>query len=85
MDLKLKNTRVLITASSRGLGYATAQLLAREGARVAINARNPDALTTAAEQLRKETGGELLACPGDVTAPEFPSPRWRRRGAGWIS
>ncbi len=37
MDLKLKDKRILVTGSSRGLGYAAAYVLAREGARVAIN------------------------------------------------
>ena len=40
MDLHLKDKRALITGSSRGLGYATALALSREGCRVAINSRN---------------------------------------------
>jgi 3-oxoacyl-[acyl-carrier protein] reductase len=83
MDLNLKNKRVLITAASRGLGFATAQQLVREGAWVAINARNGDALITAAEQLRKDATGEILSLPGDVTTPEFPSQAVAQVIAAW--
>ncbi|MDP1778894.1 MAG: SDR family NAD(P)-dependent oxidoreductase, partial [Anaerolineales bacterium] len=40
MDLKLKDKRALVTGSSRGLGYAAALALAKEGCKVAINGRN---------------------------------------------
>ncbi len=40
MDLRLKNKRALVTGSSRGLGYATALALAKEGCKVAINGRD---------------------------------------------
>jgi 3-oxoacyl-[acyl-carrier protein] reductase len=40
MDLKLTNKRVVITGSSRGIGFAVAQTLHREGARVVISGRN---------------------------------------------
>ena len=40
MDLKLKDKRALVTGSSRGLGYATALALAKEGCKVAINGRD---------------------------------------------
>jgi NAD(P)-dependent dehydrogenase (short-subunit alcohol dehydrogenase family) len=57
----------IITGGSEGLGRATAERLAREGARVAICARRKDVLERAADGIRKATGGEVLAQPADVT------------------
>lgn len=51
MDLGLNGLRALVTGASRGLGFATAQQLAAEGARVALNARDADKLRLAAEKL----------------------------------
>jgi 3-oxoacyl-[acyl-carrier protein] reductase len=73
MDLKLKGKVVLVTGASRGLGFATARLLAEEGARVAINSRTSASLEKSAAQLRSETGAEILAVPGDVTQPDIPA------------
>jgi 3-oxoacyl-[acyl-carrier protein] reductase len=69
MDLGLKNKTALICGASAGLGYAVAEALAREGCRVAINARTPSDLREAAERLGKETGAEVLAIPADVSVP----------------
>jgi NAD(P)-dependent dehydrogenase (short-subunit alcohol dehydrogenase family) len=41
MDLGLKGKIALLTGASRGLGFATAETLAREGAHIAINSRSP--------------------------------------------
>ena len=72
MDLGLKDKIALVTGASRGLGYATALELAREGAKVAINSRSPEKVEAAAAQIRAETGALVAALPGDVTAPETP-------------
>jgi 3-oxoacyl-[acyl-carrier protein] reductase len=68
MDLGLAGKVALVTASSKGLGRASARALVDEGASVAINGRDPDRLRAAAAEL----GGEVLAIPGDVTEPETP-------------
>lgn len=64
MDLQLKNKRALVTGASRGLGFATAKLLAAEGAKVAINSRDAAKLTAAAETIG------AIAIPADVLGPE---------------
>ena len=68
MDLGLEGKVALVTASSKGLGRATAQALSQEGAKVVMCARNRDALTGAAEAMP----GETLAIPTDVTDPAAP-------------
>ncbi len=56
---------VLITGGSRGLGFVLARQLAREGARLALVARTPDDLESAAAKLREE-GADVLTVPCDV-------------------
>lgn len=57
----------LITGASRGIGLAIAGQLADMGARLALCARNSQALDAAAEGLRKRTGAEVFAMAADVT------------------
>lgn len=54
MDLQLKGKACVVTGASRGIGRAIAELLADEGANVAVCARNPDqvAETVAALQAK---------------------------------
>jgi 3-oxoacyl-[acyl-carrier protein] reductase len=67
MELGLKGRGVIVAASSQGMGRATAELFAREGAQVAMCARNDKILQEAASQIRSETGAEVYAEPLDVT------------------
>jgi 3-oxoacyl-[acyl-carrier protein] reductase len=60
----------LVAASSKGLGKASALALAREGARVTVCARTEADLQAAAEEIREETGAEVLAVPADLTTAE---------------
>ncbi len=71
MDLGLKGKIALVTGASKGLGLAVAELLAREGARVAINARNVERIEKALANLTL-AGGDAIALPGDVTDPSVP-------------
>jgi 3-oxoacyl-[acyl-carrier protein] reductase len=66
MDLGIKGRRALVTAASKGLGRACAMALAREGAQVTITARDAKALQQAAEAITRETGGIVVAVPGDI-------------------
>ena len=66
MDLMLSGKRALVTGASRGLGYATALGLASEGARVAINSRNPEAIQKAAQTIQEKCGVAVIPVPGDI-------------------
>src|SRR5258706_7622443 len=67
MDLGLKGKVALVAGASQGMGKATAMGFAREGAKVAICARGDAALNETAAQIRKETGGEVLAMVADMS------------------
>ncbi|MDO0929615.1 SDR family oxidoreductase [Streptomyces sp. TG1A-8] len=66
MDLKLDGKRALVTGGSRGLGYAVATELAREGAQVALLARDADAVETSAGRLRA-AGYDAIGVVADTT------------------
>jgi 3-oxoacyl-[acyl-carrier protein] reductase len=72
MDLGLKGLRALVTGASRGLGYALARGLAREGAQIALNSRDGVKLVPVAAALAQETGIKVVALPGDVSDPDVP-------------
>lgn len=67
MDLGLKGRGVIVAASSQGIGLATAEAFAREGAQVAMCARTEKTLHEAADKLRSETGAEIYDEAVDVT------------------
>ena len=67
MDLGLKGRGVIVAASSQGIGLATAEAFAREGAQVAMCARTEKTLVEAADKLRSQTGAEIYAEALDVT------------------
>jgi len=67
MDLGLKDRVAIVAASSQGLGKAAALGLAREGAMLALCARTESTLLQTAEEIRRETGVEVMARALDVT------------------
>lgn len=56
----------VVTGASSGIGAATAQRLARNGAKVAVLARRADRLDTLVKEI-EQAGGTALALPVDVT------------------
>jgi 3-oxoacyl-[acyl-carrier protein] reductase len=72
MDLHLKNKIALVTGASRGLGYATAIALAKEGCRVVVNSRDEGKIFAAAHKIAHETEAQVIGLAGDVGDPEVP-------------
>jgi len=71
MDLGLADEVAVVTGSSRGIGLACAESLAREGCRVCLCARNAAALETAADHVRAVAGADrVLAIRADVSTAE---------------
>lgn len=70
--MKLQNLVTVVTGASQGLGRAIAERFVREGAHVAICARDGHLLATVCSELqnRANAGQRVLAHVGDVTAPE---------------
>jgi 3-oxoacyl-[acyl-carrier protein] reductase len=69
MDLGLRGKIALLTGASQGLGFATAKVLAQEGVRMAINARDEKQLSKAGDKLA-QYGTDVVSLPGDVTEPD---------------
>jgi NAD(P)-dependent dehydrogenase (short-subunit alcohol dehydrogenase family) len=59
----------IVTGSSRGIGKGIAIRLVREGMKVVINSRTPEAVAATTAELR-EVGAEALAVPADVGRTE---------------
>ena len=68
--IDLSPRTALITGGSRGIGRAVAELLARAGARVAINYVRDEAAANGAVRDIRAAGGEAMALAGDVSRPE---------------
>ena len=57
---------VVITGGSSGIGYSTAKLLAKKGAKIVAGARRLDRLETLKKEITDD-GGEIIVCETDVT------------------
>src|SRR4030095_7620069 len=70
MDLELEGKVAVVGGASKGLGRACAQVLAEEGAKVALCSRSQGELEKAAQEIRGNTGGDVLAFAGVLDRPE---------------
>ena len=70
MDLELSGKVAVVTGGSKGIGYATAHLLVREGATVVIVARREAALVEAAADIARDTSETIGTFAIDVAKPE---------------
>jgi NAD(P)-dependent dehydrogenase (short-subunit alcohol dehydrogenase family) len=66
VDLKLTGKLALVTGSTAGIGFAIAELLAAEGARVIVNGRTQAGVDTALDALRKSTNKDGIGFAGDI-------------------
>lgn len=67
MDLGFKNRVAIVAASSQGIGKATAEAFAAEGCRVAMCARNAEALQAVAGRIQKLNNVDVYSEALDVT------------------
>jgi 3-oxoacyl-[acyl-carrier protein] reductase len=68
MEFGLKGKRAIVMAASRGLGYASAFGLAREGCKLIVCSRDQARIEAAAAAIRKETGADVKALVADVSS-----------------
>ena len=68
--MKLSGLNAIVTGASQGLGKAIAAKFLRNGANVAICARDASLLAQTRDELAAETGGRVLAHPCDVSNEE---------------
>jgi 3-oxoacyl-[acyl-carrier protein] reductase len=67
VDLGLRGKVAFVAGGSKGLGKAVAMELSREGARVALCAREHPELPGAVEEIRSFTGGEVIGIAADLS------------------
>ena len=67
--MKFENKVAIITGSTRGIGRATAELFAKEGAKVIVVGTKEE-LGESCVNAIKAAGGEAIFCKTDVTSDE---------------
>ncbi len=65
MDMGIKGKTAIVTAASKGIGFAIANRLYSEGAKLAICSRSGENISAAARKISDK--GDILALPCDVT------------------
>ncbi len=70
MHLGLTGKVAMVAGASRGLGFAVARALAKEGVQVSLSSRNADSIAAAGEKIELETGRNVLATAVDVRSAD---------------
>ncbi|EIF35382.1 dehydrogenase of unknown specificity [Burkholderia sp. Ch1-1] len=70
MDLGIRGRRAVVCGGSKGLGFAAARSLAREGVDLTLVARSHETLRVAAQQLIDETGVKVETVSADLGTAE---------------
>jgi 3-oxoacyl-[acyl-carrier protein] reductase len=70
MDLGIAGRTAIVCASSRGLGKACAQALAREGVNIIVNGRDAGRLQASADEIKRECAVTVTAVQADVTTAD---------------
>lgn len=70
MDLKLNGKLALVTGSTAGIGYAIANALAQEGAKVIVNGRTQSGVDKVISDIRTATGGQVVGFAGDLSTAD---------------
>jgi len=70
MDLELQGKRILITGGSKGIGFATAESFAREGASLTLVARSEDELKSACDRLSSDHSIGVKTICADLSTPD---------------
>lgn len=83
MDLGLRGAAVCVAGGSRGIGRTVAELVAAEGARVAVLGRDPDALADTAARLRELGAPDVLGHPCELADPGAVAGAFAAVGERW--
>ena len=83
MDLGLAGAAAVVQGGSRGMGRATAECFARDGARVAILGRTQKDLDETAEHLAAIGSTDALGIQTDITRPDQVEQAFAQLGERW--
>jgi len=83
LEKKFPQKRVLITGANSGFGKAMAMHFGRQGWRVAVTGRRPDAVHAAADDVRRAGAAEVLEMTIDVSKPDDFAAAAARIEAQW--
>jgi len=70
MELRFGGKVALITGGARGIGFATARMLAKGGAKVALVDIQGDLVQSSARKLSQETGAQVIGVRADLTVED---------------
>ncbi|MFZ9853339.1 MAG: SDR family oxidoreductase [Ilumatobacteraceae bacterium] len=73
MDLGIAGRHAIVCASSRGLGFACAESLAREGVHIVVNGRSEESLAKVVERLSSAHNVNVSMVVGDITYADTQS------------